>query len=351
MSAAGGRAGPAAGGLVARLGGLVAGLGVFLVVTVVLAANIGAEPIPLGVIADSARGYLSGRPAGSDAHLAYIFWHLRLPRVVLGAIVGMALTVAGGSLQGLLMNPLADPYLVGVSAGAALGASAAMVLHFGHLGAGVGKCLIAFGSGALTMVLVLWLARAGRRIGRDAFILAGVVVGSFMWALVTLLMTLAGEDLQSVVFWLMGDLYGQADWAVVGVAGVVVVGGCVALYAYARDLNLLALGEEQARQLGVETEALKKGVILLAALITAAAVSVSGIIGFVGLVIPHMARKLVGPDHRVLLPTAGLLGASFLVWADTLSRGISEMFPVGVLTAVLGAPFFFYLLKMRTRAA
>lgn len=337
--------------LLARLSLLVAGLGTFLGATILLASNIGAEPVSLAVIADSARSYLSGRPLGDDAQLAYIFWHLRLPRVALGALVGTALTVAGGSLQGLLMNPLADPYLVGVSAGAALGASAVTVLHFGHLAGGAAKCLVAFGSGALTMLLVLWLARAQRRVQRDAFILAGVVVGSFLWALVTLLMTLAGQDLQTVVFWLMGNLYGQLDWRVVAVAAVLIGIGCFALYAYARDLNLLALGEEQARHLGVETEKLKTGVIMFAALVTAAAVSVSGIIGFVGLVIPHIARKLVGPDHRVLLPTAGLIGASFLVWADTLARAISEMFPVGVLTAVLGAPFFFYLLKTRPRAA
>ena len=263
----------------------------------------------------------------------------------------MALTVAGASLQGLLMNPLADPYLVGVSAGAALGASAAVVFHLGVLLGGAGKCVIAFGSGALTMVLVLWLARGRRQIERDSFILAGVVVGSFMWALVTLLMTLAGQDLQMIVFWLMGSLYGQVDWLVVGVAAALVAVGCIALYSYARDLNLLALGEEQARQLGVETERLKLGVILFSALITAAAVSVSGVIGFVGLVVPHIARKLVGPDHRVLLPAAGLIGAAFLVWADTLARLIAEIFPVGVLTSLLGAPFFFYLLKRRPRPA
>jgi iron complex transport system permease protein len=149
----------------------------------------------------------------------------------------------------------------------------------------------------------------------------------------------------------MGNLYGQLEWPVVAVTVVLVLAGSVALYAYARDLNLLSLGEEQARQLGVETESLKTGVIMLSALITAAAVSVSGLIGFVGLVLPHIARRLFGPDHRVLLPVAGLMGASFLVWADTLARAISEMFPVGVLTAVLGAPFFFYLLKTRPRSA
>ncbi len=328
--------------LLARLAALVIGLGAFLVLTMVLAANLGAQPIPLGVILESAR-----RETGSK--LAEIFWHLRLPRVALGAIVGMALTVAGTSLQGLLMNPLADPYLVGVSAGAALGASAAMALHFGNFLGGAGRCLIAFGSGALTMILVLWLARERRRLQRDAFILAGVVVGSFMWALVTLVMTLAGQDLQTIVFWLMGNLYGQISWVMVAVTGLLVAIGCVALYSYARDLNLLALGEEQAKQLGVETEKLKTGVILFSALATAAAVSVSGVIGFVGLVIPHMARKLVGPDHRVLIPAAGLLGAAFLVWADTVARLIAEIFPVGVLTSLLGAPFFFYLLKRRQR--
>jgi len=329
--------------LVARLTTLVLGLGLFLAVTMALAANIGAEPVPLAVIVESVI-------RGTQSKLADIFWHLRLPRVALGAIVGMALTVAGGSLQGLLMNPLADPYLVGVSAGAALGASLAIILHFGGFLGGAGKCIIAFGSGALTMMMVLWLARERRQIQREAFILAGVVVGSFMWALVTLVMTIAGQDLQTIVFWLMGNLYGQIDWIVVAVVGALVGVGCIALYSYARDLNLLALGEEQAKQLGVETEKLKISVILCSALITAAAVSVSGVIGFVGLVIPHMARRLVGPDHRVLLPAAGLIGAAFLVWADTVARLIAEIFPVGVLTSLLGAPFFFYLLKRRPAA-
>lgn len=337
--------------LLSRLLGITSALLAFLGVTVVLAAGIGAEPIPLAVILDSVRRALGHLPPGPQEHLATIFWQLRLPRVALGAIVGMALSVAGGSLQGLLMNPLADPYLVGVSAGAALGASAAILFHVSDLGGGVAKCLIAFLAGGGTMLIVLWLSRSHRRISRDAFILAGVVVGSFMWALVTMVMTLAGSDLQVVVHWLMGNLSTEVNWVVVAVAATLVLGGSVVLHSYARDLNLLALGEEQARQLGVETEPLKLGVIAFSALITAAAVSVSGIIGFVGLVVPHIARKLFGPDHRLLLPASGLLGASFLVWADTLARGIGEYFPVGVLTSLLGAPFFFYLLKRRPRAA
>jgi iron complex transport system permease protein len=336
--------------LVARLVVLVAGLGSFLILTLLLAANIGAERVPLAVIFDSAQRHFAHRPPGADGQLATIFWQLRLPRVALGAVVGLALTVAGGSLQGLLMNPLADPYLIGVSAGAAFGASAAVVLHLSALGGGLAKSLIAFASGALTMLIVLWLARSRRGLQRDAFILAGVVVGSFLWALVTLLMTLSGSDLYTIVYWLMGNLSSEGNWTVIGVAAALVLTGCVVLYSYARDLNVLALGEEQARHLGVETERLKFGVVLCSALVTAAAVSVSGIIGFVGLVVPHIARKLFGPDHRLLLPAAGLLGAAFLVWADTLARAVSESFPVGVLTSLLGAPFFFYLLK-RPRAA
>jgi len=337
--------------LLGRLTGLTAGLTACLVVTMLLAAGIGAEPVPLAVVFDSIRRAVAHLPAGPQEHLATIFWQLRLPRVALGAIVGLALSVAGGALQGLLMNPLADPYLVGVSAGAALGASAALLLHIGDLGGGLAKCLIAFLSGAGAMAIVLWLARSRRGISREAFLLSGVVVGSFLWALVTMVMTFAGTELQAIVHWLMGNLSSEVNWSVIAVAAALVLGGCIALYSYARDLNLLALGEEQARQLGVETEPLKLGVILLAALVTAAAVSVSGIIGFVGLVVPHIARKLVGPDHRLLLPAAGLLGAAFLVWADTLARGIGEYFPVGVLTALLGAPFFFHLLRRRPRAA
>jgi len=337
--------------LLARTLGLVSGLAGLLVLTVLVAANIGPQPIPVPVIVDSLHRFLTHQPAGPQAQLAFIFWHLRLPRVALGAIVGLSLSVSGGALQGLLMNPLADPYLVGVSAGAALGATLATLLHVSDLGGGVAKCLLAFLAGAGTMVLVLWLARTRRRLERDAFILSGVVVGSFMWAFVTMVIALSGEDIAVHVRWLMGSLSAEMNWPVVGVAALLAAAGSLALYSYARDLNLLALGEEPARQLGVETEPLKVRVILFSSLITAAAVSVSGIIGFVGLVIPHIARKLVGPDHRLLLPAAGLLGASFLVWADTLARSAKDCFPVGVLTSLLGAPFFFYLLKRRPRVA
>jgi iron complex transport system permease protein len=225
----------------------------------------------------------------------------------------------------------------------------AIVLHV-SLAAGFGIPAAAFIAALVTMVIVYRLARVRGKIGMESFILAGVVVGSFMWALVTVVMVLAGRELSDVVLWLMGNLFVEGWRPVVLVLAATGV-GAVGLYAFARELNLLALGEESAQQLGVDVERLKRYVIVFGSLLTAAAVSFSGIIGFVGLVMPHVARRLVGPDHRVLLPAAGLIGASFLILADTVARtaGPWEM-PVGVVTSLLGAPFFLYLLRTRTRA-
>jgi iron complex transport system permease protein len=325
-----------------------------LVVSAMLTSNIGPQPVPPVEVARSVWrrivDLLHGSGAVYRSSWDRVLWDARLPRVALGVIVGGSLSVAGAGLQGLLMNPLADPYLIGVSAGAAVGASFAILLHFDRLAAGLGTSLCAFAAAVLTMVIVYRLALTGRRLRTESFILAGVVVGSFMWGLVTLAMSVAEGDLQSVVSWLLGNLGGETDWKVVGAAfAVSLVGGAV-LLALGRELNLIALGEDSARQLGVEVERLKRLVILATALITAVAVSVSGIIGFVGLVIPHIARRIVGPDHRILLPSSALLGASFLIWADAGARVIipGMEIPVGVVTALLGTPFFLYLLRTRS---
>ncbi|NIM04665.1 MAG: iron chelate uptake ABC transporter family permease subunit [Armatimonadetes bacterium] len=347
---------PAGPSLLARLLLILLGLGLFLIFTVAVAAGLGAVSIPPADLFHSIVNRLGGAESalgGTDQ----ILWGLRLPRIALGAIVGAALAIAGGALQGLLLNPLADPYLIGVSAGAALGASVAIrvsdnastsmriLSRLAEITEGLGRTLAAFAAAIITLLIVYRLALKNGRLGRESFILAGVVVGSFMWALVTLIMaTSHGGQLTGVVTWLLGNLTLVSSWTSVGVAGLVVLAGALGLYAFSRDLNLIALGEEPAKQLGVEVERLKKVVILLAALLTAAAVSVSGVIGFVGLIIPHMARRMWGPDHRILLPASALLGASFLVWADTLARVASELLPVGVITSLLGAPFFCYLL-------
>ena len=339
------RTSPARRSLAGRLAALLLGLSLLLLLSAVAAAGLGAVHIPPGELLRSFLGRLSGGASAGGAD--QILWDLRLPRIALGAVVGAALSVAGASLQGLLLNPLADPYLIGVSAGAAFGAALAVLTGVAGFAGGMGRTLAGFAAAVLTLLIVYRLAYRNGRIGRESFILAGVVVGSFMWALVTLVMALAsGGQLAGVISWLLGNLGQSLSGLSIGLGGGLMLAAMLALYAFSRDLNLLALGEEPAKQLGVEVERLKKLVILLAALLTAASVAVSGVIGFVGLIIPHMARRLWGPDHRLLLPASALLGACFLVWADTLARVViapSEL-PVGVITSLLGAPFFCYLL-------
>jgi iron complex transport system permease protein len=347
------RVSPVSRPLARRLWRVLPGLGVLLLLSLLGAAGLGYVAISYPDLFRSLWAHLRGAPSGLPQGVEQTLWSLRLPRIILGATVGAALSIAGASLQGLLLNPLADPYLIGVSAGAAFGATLAIFLGLGEAAGGLYRILIAFAAALLTLLMVYRLALKRGRIGREAFILAGVVVGSFLWALVTLIMALArGGQLTNLISWLLGDFTLVSSWASSGLALLLVAAAGLALYAFARDLNLLALGEESAAQLGVEVERLKKVVILLAALLTAAAVAVSGVIGFVGLIIPHIVRRLWGPDHRLLLPASALLGAVFLVGADALARTAlppSEL-PVGVITSLLGAPFFCYLLVFSRRS-
>lgn len=287
-----------------------------------------------------------------------IIFDIRLPRVLLACVVGASLSAAGVAFQGLLRNPLADPYITGVSSGAALGAVIAILtgipLVFSKHGlALLGRATIpamAFLGGIGSVYAVLYLSRVDGRLPVDTFLLAGVVVGSFLWAVISFLMTLSGKALHEIVFWLMGSLSGRG-WDDLWMALPWSIAGIAALYLFSRDLNILALGEEQAWQLGVEVEWSKLLIVLTSAMLTASAVAVSGIIGFIGLVVPHMTRIIVGPDHRLLLPTSLLSGALFLVAADTLARVILPPveIPVGVITAMVGGPFFLYLLKEAKR--
>jgi iron complex transport system permease protein len=335
----------------------------FAAVCCVIAAWMGDYAIPLPDVVRSIWAHIWGRSSGLSPVAESYLWVLRMPRVAMGALVGAALSVAGASLQGLLMNPLADPYLVGVSAGAAAGASIALVLGWTQAAGGLGVALLAFAVGLLTIIIVYRLSLRRGRVSLEGFLLAGVVVGSFMWALVTLVMSIAKPlDLQALIFWLMGHLEAPESLGPMITVAVIVGAGGLAIYAFARDLNLLALGEEPAKQCGVEVERLKRIIIALAALITAAAVSVSGIIAFVGLMVPHIVRRLVGPDHRVLLPASALFGAAFLMLADGVARGLLPLLGralpghhippgeiyVGVVTSLLGAPFFCYLLLTRS---
>lgn len=296
---------------------------------------------------------------GLSAHIAplpnrfvdSLVWENRLPRALGGALIGALLAMAGVAFQSLLRNPLADPYMVGVSAGSALGSVVVILLGGTGLLAGFAQPLAAFATGLGAMLVVYGLARVGGRISVQTFLLAGIVVGTFLWSLIPLMLSLANRsgnlDRQSAILsQLLGNLQ-FLDWRNVEMLLPFGVIGGGALWQGRQELNLMTLGEESAAHLGVNIEAFKRRVILAGSLVTAATVSVAGIIAFVGMVVPHIARRLVGPDHRALLPAALLLGGIVLVAADCLSRVLLANLEIGVVTSLLGAPVFCYLLRRR----
>ncbi|MFC1486745.1 FecCD family ABC transporter permease [Thermoproteota archaeon] len=280
-----------------------------------------------------------------------IIIHIRLPRVLGGALVGVALAVAGVAYQGIFRNPMADPYTIGAMGGASFGAAVAIVLGVGVALLGVNTVpIFAFIGALLSVFLVYAISREGPRVPITTLILSGLTVTIFFNALVTYLKLIAGDRLHALTFWIMGG-FTYTNWTDVSTIFPLVIIGTIVVYLYARDLNILVLGEEQAQHLGVELEKVKKILLAAGALITAAAVSISGLIGFVGLIIPHLTRILIGPDHRILLPTSAIVGASFMMICDALARVIiapTEL-PVGVITAVTGGPFFIYLLRRKSR--
>ena len=335
---------------------LIAGCAVLLVIlalAIALDVSYGETDIPIGrvcAVVASHMPFVNGvAPSQQDET---IIWQIRVPRAILALLVGAMLAMAGAALQGLLLNPLADPYTVGVSSGAALGAGIATVAGLDAIYAGYGVPLVAFVFAMGAMFVVYAVARSAGRVSIHTFLLAGIVVGSFLWALLSFVLARAAGDPAEaqgkIIQWLLGSFDKAGPWAYVRVAAPFALFGLVALFSFARDLNLFSMGEETARHLGIETENLKIIIIAVASLVTAAAVAVSGIIGFVGLVVPHICRRILGPDHRVLIPSSALGGAALTVLADLASRAIlpPSGLPVGIVTAMLGAPFFLYLLRV-----
>lgn len=276
---------------------------------------------------------------------------LRVSRICLSMLVGVALAVAGTVFQGILRNPLADPFTIGVSTGAAFGASLALFLGFGSktiLGLG----LLPLGSlaGAMAALFaVMMLGRVDGQLRRDTMVLAGIVVATFLSALISLIKSLNEESVASIVFWVMGSFQGRG-WSQVGFALPYMTAGLVVIWVYSRELDILSMGDVQARQMGVQSDRVRLRLMIGASLLTAAAVSVSGVIGFVGLVMPHLVRMTVGAEHRRLLLLSGLLGGIALLWSDVLARVVlpgGEELPVGVVTALMGGPFFCFLLKRK----
>jgi iron complex transport system permease protein len=281
-----------------------------------------------------------------------ILFQLRLPRVALAMVVGLALAIAGTLFQGLFRNPLADPAIVGVSSGAALGAIAVIVAGGGALFAGFGVTLAAFVGGMATAFFVYRLARVGPAVNVATLLLAGIAVAAVISAVMSLVMSFAGEEIRSIYFWLLGGLSARG-WTAVEVVGPLVLLGTAGAIWLIRDLNLVSLGEERAAQLGVDVDRFKWQAVTLGALLAGAAVSVSGVIGFVGLMTPHVMRLIVGSDHRRLLPAVLLAGPIFLVLADLVSRVAiaPQELPLGAVTALVGGPFFLFLLRRERRRA
>lgn len=316
------------------------------VLLVVLAASVvggvrfGSVPLDTGQVFSALGG-------GGDPTVRDIVVGLRLPRVLLGVLVGGGLAMAGATFQALLRNPLAEPYILGISGGASVGA--VLVLAFGWTTAGSWALpLAAFAGAVLAIVMVFGVATAtGRAMDVRVLLLAGVVVAAFFSACITLILSVSSaRTIQSAVLWIMGSL-AAADWGNVGLTAAYTLPAALLLLTFARPLNLMAIGEETAAYLGTDVERVKRLALLVAALITASGVAVAGVIGFVGLVVPHAVRLLVGPDHRALLPLSFLAGGAFLTLADLVARLVlaPTEIPIGVITAFVGVPFFLLLLR------
>lgn len=330
---------------------LVKVIGLILLITIAISLSIGSVPVPLGVtikILLNELPLLDIEPGWTDSQQAIVL-DLRLPRVFLAVIVGAMLATAGTAFQGVLRNPLADPYILGISSGAAVGAATAILLigTSSTLLDRIAVPLLAFSGAILSLFLVFAIAWKRKR-DPVALILAGVVVQSFLGAILSFAVTVSGTKVRTIVFWMMGSLT-SAEWHDIFILFLYLLIGYLVIYAYYRNLNILSLGEHAALHLGMNVERIKVLVLIAASLLTASAVSVVGIIGFVGLIVPHIIRLIAGPNHKILIPASCLGGAVFLLWSDTIARTIipAMEIPIGVITALAGAPFFGYLLKKR----
>jgi iron complex transport system permease protein len=328
---------------VALLAAVLAGLAL-------AACTMGVIHIPPGEVL---RGLLDGVRGAADSlddTAAGILFDVRLPRILTCAAVGFGLAVAGAVFQGLLLNPLADPFTLGVSSGAAFGAALALLLGLSFFGSAT-LLVLAFAGAALTLFAVISLAGRDGELSPASLILAGVIVSAILSAGISFIKYLADERVSVIVFWLMGSFVGRtlSDAALAGCAALFAFAVC--LY-YGRDLNVMSLGTRSARSLGVDTGRVRLILLVTASLVSAVCVAVSGVIGFVGLIVPHLMRMVVGPDNRWLLPASGLGGAILLLLADTVTRALlPHEVPIGVLTALIGGPVFCWIFSRSRRLA
>ena len=327
---------------------------VILITAIILGVAIGSVPIPPRIITDLILDRMSITNITIEEISKYstILFDIRMPRVALMALTGAALATAGATYQGLFRNPLADPYLVGVASGAGLGATIAITTNLNSDPLGISIITIAaFAGGIITVGIVVMTARVSKTTPVTTMLLAGIAIGSFATAATTLLMLRRPDGLRRAFNWMLGAYLG-GGWTPVKIMIPYMVLGSLLIFINARALNVFQLGEEQAQQLGIHVERLKIILIASATLMTASAVAFGGLIGFVGLIVPHAMRILTGPDYRRLLPCCLLGGASFLVLSDLAARNIMapQELPVGIITALTGTPFFIFLLRKLKRS-
>jgi iron complex transport system permease protein len=314
---------------------------------IIVSTGMGYMKIPVAAVVKIILTKMSGQLSlieGLDKLFPVVVIDVRLPRILSAAIVGGGLAISGVVFQGILLNPLADPYTLGVSAGAALGASLALLLNIGLLGS-YSVPLFAFVGAVGTLLFVIYLSSSSGGVSSNNLILSGIIVAAILSAGISFLKYIADEQVAVIIFWLMGS-FASKTWMDVSLTLLLVgIGFCVFIF-YARDLNLMSLGNRAASSLGVDTRKVTIILLIMASLVAAICVSVSGIIGFVGLLVPHMMRLITGPDNRRLVPVSLLAGAILLLVADTITRAVlpSEI-PIGVLTALIGGPFFCYIFR------
>lgn len=320
------------------------------IAAVLFATTVGITGIPIArtmeILLSKIFHIDSGLHNVKDSDVA-IIWMIRFPRVMLAFFVGGALAVCGVSYQGIFKNPMADPFILGVSSGAALGATIGIMAKLDFYFWGMNTVSIFAFIGAMASLFVVYsISKVGRKVPVTTLLLSGIAIGQFLSAAISLCMVFS-NDFQSIIFWTMGS-FNAKSWDQLFLVVPYVVIGFVIIYSSNREMDIMLLGEDTATQLGVDAENLKRKILITTALMTGAAVSVTGIIGFVGLIIPHVVRIITGPKHKVLLPCSFAVGGLFMIVCDTVARSvISQEIPVGAITALFGGPFFVYLLKKR----
>ncbi len=336
---------------------LFGSLSFLLAATIIAATGLGYISIPpssvIQTILGSLTGIISGTSSASDQTFSVIIMDVRLPRILTAALVGGGLALAGGVFQAILLNPLADPYTLGISSGAAFGASTAFILSI--LGVAIPVSLsvpvFAFIGAIGTLYAVFFLSAGDAKLSSNTLILSGVIVAAILSAAIGFIKYMADEEVNIIIFWLMGSFIGKSWQDVVLLLGILIP--CLIFSCYfARDLNIMALGGTTADTLGVDSAKIRRQLLVSASLVTAICVAVSGVIGFIGLIVPHMLRMLAGPDNRILLPASFFAGAILLLTADTITRAIlPHEIPIGVLTALIGGPCFCYIFRKRQLGA